>query len=1171
MSEVEHFPFFKTISLKYAQLDPDMVDYGEYCNDLLQLSLADAIVVNAIFVASFFKPVAIITANPKGAAQVDEAHQDSLWSLRDVDVQEGLMPDHVCNGKRQDDTGSDSYRSFLSARFPGHTPYSIPLYRYNELVGIVTLLYREGRPAAVLDVVNLFLAHTTDLLYGLPTTLSKVNQKPGSDSLKKNLLSRKRTHDILQSIDDVIWCVDLTTSEHYYGNNADRIFGYTSKELTEDKDLWWKMIHPEDIEQVVYKYDMLFRYTAKAEFEYRATRKDGIEVNIYTRLKIEKDARSNPVKVIGVFSDVTGLRNAERRLNRAQSIAKIGSWEFDLKTGDFTWSKQHYQLFEMDGVSGSGLYEAYRRKILPEDAAQFDQVIKTCIRLGTAYEFEYRILVASGEIRHILSLGECVKNDKDEVIGLRGTSQDITERKKIEATLSRQNRQIVELTEAVNQSTMVTRNDAAGKITFANELFCEFSGYELSELVNQSDRLFNSGHHTSTFWKELWDTVSSGMIWKGEIKNRRKNGSFYWVYTVINPIRDAQGEIEEYLSIRFDVTERKNAELELANVKRQIEDIIGNTDGALWSVDPDGRCLFVNHATARLTGYTIDELMNDQQIWTRLLTREEQIYDRYLVIFKTQDISEIENSFELTTKSDEKKWVLVKSRAMRNEANELVRVDSIMTDITKQVKYEEQIRQAMEKAEYANIAKTEFLSNMSHEIRTPMNAILGFADMLKGSVVSEEHERYLDGILAGGKGLMSLINDILDLSKIEAGRIEINESAMDIRAMMNELDSVFVQKARSKKLNLVHVTDASVPKYLVVDDVRLRQILFNLIGNAIKFTDTGTVSTRVGCSPVQNGKVTLTISISDTGIGIPKAQQEIIFEPFRQMDGQSTRKYGGTGLGLAITKRMVQIMNGSLEIESEVGAGTTITVHLYERALAYEQEEVQQEDEDIGDISFLGQTVLVVEDVQSNRDIIKGFLKPYDVSIIEVENGEQALKQMETVTPSLILMDMMMPVMDGYLTTRKIRSLEKFSKVPIIAVSAFALSHNEHEIRALCDNYIRKPFTIRDLLSVMKAYLPYSTRTAQVPGSVPTTNPSEKLRLTNICPEDKEKFLSTWKEIERLMSIDDIQDFSEQLIRYADVHNNEELAAYGKELLSYADRFDIENLNARFNEFPEIL
>lgn len=1074
MLPADQFHIFKALSLKYYNILSNVVDYRELSCDLLGLSGAHHIIVNRVFKNDFLKTSVVISTAAPENLQCESLQQavETLWPLSELLLGEHSSKNAFANHPVNNLFAEVSYGLFLEQYFKGHPAYHVPLYRYGKLTGMVTLLGPKSVDVTGYELVHLFLMQVAELLFNVPerTVFLWADKKKDSALPENFLLNHTRVEDILQSIDDVMWYMDLTTGEHYYGNNAHSIFGYTSHEFVKDKDLWWKIIHPEDLDQVICKYDLISQSSEKVEFEYRASRKDGIEINIYTRIKIEKNENGQPVKVLGIFSDVTGLRNTERRLNHAQSIARVGSWEFNLRTQDFSWSKQHYDLFELSGTPNEQLYEVYRKKIFPEDLSQLDSIIDSCIRLGTVYEFEYRILCADASVKYILSIGECIKNEKDEVVGLRGTSQDITERKKIEAKLAYQNRQIIELTEAVNQSAMVTRSDPSGKVLFANDLFCEISGYQLSELVNQNDRIFNSGYHTKDFWKQFWDTISSGHTWKGEIKNRKRDGKYYWVYTVINPIMDINGHVEEYLAIRFDVTERKNAELELAYIRKQTEEIVSNIDGAMWSVDADRNTLFVNHAAARLTGYMVDELLNDKLLWKKIFRQDvlEKIYGSYSDF---PEIDETENYFKIFDKSGEKKWVLMKSRVMRNDLNELVRIDSIITDITRQIKYEQEIKKAREKAEAANIAKTEFLANISHEIRTPMNAILGFADLLKGNIFSAKHEKYLDGILAGGKALMLLINDILDLSKIEAGKIEIRRSVVDLRAMMQELDNVFMQKAAAKKLKLTHTTAPSVPKYLFMDEVRLRQILFNLIGNAIKFTDKGSVITHTDCDVMPDGKITLRIEIRDTGIGIPQTQHEIIFEPFRQMDGQSTRKYEGSGLGLSITKRLIQAMNGSIRIDSEVNVGTTISVSLNGIDVFSEDSLIPDKEEEMADVGFFDQPVLLVEDVESNREIIKGFLEPFNLSVIEAENGEQAIIQMQTFTPALILMDMMMPVMDGYLTIKKIRSQEKFKAIPIIALTASALSHNENEIRELCDDYIRKPFSRRDLIVSLKKHL----------------------------------------------------------------------------------------------------
>lgn len=1075
MLSADQIHTYKILSLKYYSTSPERVDKKELCRDLFVLSGSDHLIINTVHRNDFFKVSGIVSL-----AGQEYLHNDSLrieaekpWPLSQWLTGE----QDLTQAGKATASARDGYGRFLDFNFKNYKAYHIPVHRHEQFIGIVTLLHPKPMDMVGSDLVQLFLLQVAELLFHASGTVFFQTVDKKAEDLPQNfLLNHTRVEDILQSIDDVMWYMDLNTGEHYYGNNAHHIFGYTSREFVEDKDLWWKIIHPQDLDQVICKYDIISQSSEKVEFEYRASRKDGIEINIYTRIKIEKNEQGQPVKVLGIFSDVTGLRNTERRLNHAQSIARVGSWEFNLRTQDFSWSKQHYDLFELAGTPNEQLYEVYRKKIFPEDLLQLDSIIDSCIRLGTIYEFEYRIFCADGSVKYILSIGECIKNEKDEVVGLRGTSQDITERKKIEAKLAYQNRQIIELTEAVNQSAMVTRSDPSGKVLFANDLFCEISGYQLSELVNQNDRIFNSGHHTNEFWKQFWDTISSGNIWKGEIKNKKRDGKYYWVYTVINPIMDVNGQVEEYLAIRFDVTERKNAELELAYIRKQTEEIVSNIDGAMWSVDAAGNTLFVNHAAARLTGYEVKELLADKALWEKVFRQNvlEKIYESYTDF---PDVGETENYFRMFDKSGEKKWVLMKSRAMRNDLNELQRVDSIITDITKQIKYEQEIKKAREKAEAANIAKTEFLANMSHEIRTPMNAILGFADLLKGNIISAKHEKYLDGILAGGKVLMLLINDILDLSKIEAGKIEIRKSVVDLRMMMAELDNVFMQKAEAKKLQLTHTTASSVPRLLFTDEVRLRQILFNLIGNALKFTDNGSVITHTDCELLPDGKVRLIIKITDTGIGIPEAEQEVIFEPFRQIDGQSTRKYEGSGLGLSITRRLIQVMNGSISIDSKVNAGTTISVSLNDIEVVLDEGHIQDKEEEMVDVSFFaGQHILLVEDVESNREIIKAFLEPFSISVTETENGEQALLRMQSFTPSLILMDMMMPVMDGYLTIKEIRAQDQFRHIPIIALTASALSHNEHEIRELCDDYIRKPFSRQELLASLKKHLRYTSK-----------------------------------------------------------------------------------------------
>ena len=407
----------------------------------------------------------------------------------------------------------------------------------------------------------------------------------------------------------------------------------------------------------------------------------------------------------------------------------------------------------------------------------------------------------------------------------------------------------------------------------------------------------------------------------------------------------------------------------------------------------------------------------------------------------------------------------------KDEEESLRLITNIFTDALSRFKLEETLVEAKTKAEQANKIKTEFLANMSHEIRTPMNAILGFAELLKGKTTENKYENYLEGILSGGNALMSLIDDILDLSKIEAGALKISESAVDLDQLLKDQYNIFSPKAKEKGLFLNYFIEPEVPTVLFLDEIRIKQILFNLIGNAIKFTHSGYVAVAIELLPSSADKtVDIKLSVRDTGIGIPENQYAAIFEPFRQMDGQSARTYGGTGLGLSISKRLASIMGGELIVESKLGEGSVFTVLLKKIKPAVENYR-KPGTKLLPNPSFKNQTILVVEDVESNRIVLRGLLEPYNLNIVETENGLEALNCIEEIKPDLIFLDLMMPVMDGHETATRIRNHAnlKIAQTPIVILSATAQS--ETNILELANAFLRKPTSREELLEVLLRYL----------------------------------------------------------------------------------------------------
>ena len=392
--------------------------------------------------------------------------------------------------------------------------------------------------------------------------------------------------------------------------------------------------------------------------------------------------------------------------------------------------------------------------------------------------------------------------------------------------------------------------------------------------------------------------------------------------------------------------------------------------------------------------------------------------------------------------------------------------------------YLQETLKAKEKAERSDQAKSDFLANMSHEIRTPMNVILGFAEILRAQEEDSRKSRYIESIFSSGKALLSLINDILDLSKIEAGKFELSYKPLKLSSLFDELMVIFSQKATEKGLTIQSEISPKVPEILIMDETRLRQVLINLIGNALKYTNQGVIRLRVevigdeqlpGCASIQ-------ISVEDSGIGIPESKLETIFEPFEQIKGNDMRQSGGTGLGLTITKRLTEIMGGTIAVQSLVNQGTIFSISLPDIEIAdmHALMACQPQSGNSDNIVFDKASILIVDDINYNREILRTFLSDYNFNLLEATNGKEALELIYQCKPDLILLDMKMPVMNGYEVMDRLNADDSASETTVIAVTASALLSDEKKISEHCDGYLRKPVRKRDLINKLTEFLPYS-------------------------------------------------------------------------------------------------
>ena len=513
-------------------------------------------------------------------------------------------------------------------------------------------------------------------------------------------------------------------------------------------------------------------------------------------------------------------------------------------------------------------------------------------------------------------------------------------------------------------------------------------------------------------------------------------------------------------------------------------------------------------------------------------------------------------------------------RLTRDADDRPAQYEGMVEDVTEKVRAQIELEQAKKAAEAANEAKSEFLANMSHEIRTPMNAILGFSELLHGLVQDARQKSYLSAISSSGKTLLTIINDILDLSKIEAGRLELQYESISLGTVLQEIRQIFSQKAEQKDLDLLLDIDPAMPAGLLLDEVRLRQIMINVVGNALKFTESGGVRIAAHCRTAREcpGRIGLTIAIEDSGIGIPEHELERIFESFSQQSGQSQRKYGGTGLGLTITRRLVEMMRGTVQVASRVGKGTTFRIDFPQVEVtdaAAESPEPVPAMDDFG--AFEPATLLVVDDIAMNRDLIKCYFDGSHHRLLEAANGREALDVARRERLDVILMDIRMPVMDGLQAARLLKADADLKAIPVVVVTASAVKSEEGEIRPLSDGFVRKPVSRMELFSALRHFLKPRPPYAPPAVAAPAIGPAQAAPSGELVEALRTLSQGTWQQLRTAPVMGEVRRFGLHLAELGSVHACPEVADYGHALARQVEQFDMVRVPKTLAAFEDLL
>lgn len=749
----------------------------------------------------------------------------------------------------------------------------------------------------------------------------------------------------------------------------------------------------------------------------------------------------------------------------------------------------------------------------------------------------------------------------DEVVGVRGVAFDLTKSKKIEKQLQEVlNRYEVMLTALPDLMFRFDKEgrfidyhaNSPGKLALVPE---SFMGKILTD-VPLPEPMRKSGID------RIREALKTNEIVIDEYSFPEGENVYYFEARYI-PISS-----EEVLVIIRDVTRMKKDTEALKLTQFSVDQ---SADAAFW-MGKDARFFYVNDAACKALGYTREEFL-------KMKVHEiDPMFPKVSWDQHWKDMRERKNfTVESIHRTKDGREYPVELMVNYLEFDGMEYNCAFARDITERKQNEKNLKEAKDKAERANKIKSEFISNISHEIRTPLNSIIGFSEMLTSHIAEPRLKEYAGSIRSAGDSLLMLINDILDLSKIEAGRLDISLEAVELRTVITEISQVFAVKVAKKNLDFIVDVQDNVPELLMLDKIRIRQVLFNLIGNAVKFTQKGYIRLIVQLLDREKNdeKLDLLIKVEDSGVGIPEESHETIFDSFVQLENTIEISLEGTGLGLSITRRLVEMMKGSISLESAPGSGSSFSVVLKDVDKADRMLNIEEESEDSCAL-FSGRRILLVDDSEINRRFVKENLIDCGVTVKEAVNGAEAVDLAPGFEPSIILLDIMMPVMDGYEAVVKLRANPQTAGVPILALTALAMKEDIERIsNSGFDDFLIKPFHIEELYDKMRELLVLKEPGSQAKADLPYDNEESEQKylqsLTQAIDRIEQHFLHLWQQANDLKEFNTIRSFAEAIHGIGLEFDIKLLVDYGDKLVIYCDNYDIEKIDSSLIAFPEYL
>jgi PAS domain S-box-containing protein len=748
----------------------------------------------------------------------------------------------------------------------------------------------------------------------------------------------------------------------------------------------------------------------------------------------------------------TALRENENKLALAQAIAHLGYWERDLITDRIMWSSETNRVFGLSPEENVNNFARFQELIYPEDRDMVMQAIGVALRGGPRYEVEYRVVWPSGEVRFVHTQGDVIVDEAGQPRRMFGTVQDVTERKLAEDAAHETNLALG------NAMPGISTLDSEGRYQRVNKAYAQMLGYLPNELVGMEWTPTISSEDRERGLETYQRMLAEG---KAEFEARavRKDGSMFYKHVLMVKRTDAAGKVLGHYCFMRDITERKEAEETLRRTEQKYRSIFENAIEGIFQTTPDGKYLSVNPALARMYGYdSSEELIASVSDIGHVVYVDPARRDEFKRLIEAQGFVEL-FEYEVYRKDRSKIWICENARAVRDTTGATQYYEGTVEDITE--------RKLVDEVKRASKAKSEFLSRMSHELRTPLNAILGFGQLLERQKPTEIQRKRIGYILSAGKHLLDLINEVLDISRIEAGRMQLSLEPVCVADALEETLDLMRPLATERSIQLSASADIDAGVHVLADRQRFKQVLVNLLNNAVKYTPFFggvTVSYHVP------GNEKVRVLVSDSGPGIPAEKLARLFTPFERL-GAEQSAIEGTGLGLALSQRLVDAMGGSIGVESAVGKGSTFWIELPLTKSPLERFPRDRAANGARQPSSepASRSILYIEDNLSNLALIEQMLAERPgTALLTSMQGKVGLDLARQHTPDLILLDLHLPDLPGWDVLSQLKADSTTRHIPVVVISADATKRQMNRLMSAgAAHYLTKPLDVNKFFQVL--------------------------------------------------------------------------------------------------------